>query len=80
MSHGERAAGNVILLWLVLYDLRNSMAKLTPTVTPEFKQPKYGFHRYAEKLNGRAAMVGFTALVAIEYFTGRGLLSWLGLT
>lgn len=56
------------------------MAKPTPTVTPQFEQPKYGFHRNAEKLNGRAAMVGFAAIVLIEYVTGRGLLSWIGLT
>lgn len=56
------------------------MAKPTPTITPQFNQPKYGFHRYAEKLNGRAAMVGFAVIVLIEYFTGRGLLSWIGLT
>jgi hypothetical protein len=56
------------------------MAKPIPTVTPRLNQAKYGFHLYAEKLNGRAAMVGFAAIVLIEYFTGRGLLSWLGLT
>ncbi len=56
------------------------MAKPTPTVTPQFAQPKYGFHRYAEKLNGRAAMVGFVAIVLVEYLTGRGVLSWIGLT
>lgn len=55
------------------------MAKLEPTKVPAEKQSKYGFHDHAEKLNGRAAMVGFAILVALEYFTGRGLLSWLGL-
>ncbi|NJN30239.1 MAG: hypothetical protein HC824_07200 [Synechococcales cyanobacterium RM1_1_8] len=56
------------------------MAKPTPSTIPAVNQPKYGFHEYAERLNGRAAMVGFATIVAIEYFTGRGLLSWLGLT
>ncbi|NJM57195.1 MAG: hypothetical protein HC857_06825 [Synechococcales cyanobacterium RU_4_20] len=55
------------------------MAKLQPTKVPAVRQSKYGFHDYAETLNGRAAMVGFLVLVALEYFTGRGLLSWLGL-
>ena len=56
------------------------MAKPTPTVKPDFKESKYGFHLYAEQLNGRAAMVGFAVIVLVEYFTGRGLLSWIGLT
>ncbi|MBD1850375.1 chlorophyll a/b-binding protein [Leptolyngbya sp. FACHB-711] len=50
-----------------------------PTVNPSLPEPKFGFNAYAEKLNGRAAMIGFVATIAIEYFTGQGLLSWLGL-
>jgi hypothetical protein len=30
-------------------------------------------------LNGRAAMSGFILTVIIEYSTGQGLLTWLGL-
>jgi hypothetical protein len=56
------------------------MAKPSPTQVPAPNEPKYGFHYYAERLNGRAAMVGFSVVVLLEYFTGRGLLSWLGLS
>lgn len=56
------------------------MTSIQPTQVPKVDRPKTGFTDYAERLNGRAAMVGFVALIAIEYFTGRGLLSWLGLT
>lgn len=56
------------------------MTNLEPTVTPEISRPKAGFTSYAEKLNGRAAMIGFVAIVAIEYVTGQGFLAWLGLT
>jgi len=56
------------------------MTNLEPTVTPNIDRPKAGFTTYAEKLNGRAAMVGFVAIVVIEYFTGKGFLTWLGLT
>lgn len=42
------------------------------------KEPKFGFNAYAERLNGRAAMIGFAITLAIEYITGQGLLSWLG--
>lgn len=56
------------------------MTNLEPTVTPKIQRPKAGFTAYAERLNGRAAMVGFVAVVAIEYFTGQSFLTWLGLT
>jgi hypothetical protein len=50
-----------------------------PTQIPKLEEPKFGFNDYAERLNGRAAMIGFVLAIAIEYFTGQGLLSWLGL-
>jgi hypothetical protein len=50
-----------------------------PTQVPNVSDPKYGFNRYAEQLNGRAAMVGLIAAVLIEVLTGQGVLSWLGL-
>ncbi|HEY9663280.1 MAG TPA: chlorophyll a/b-binding protein [Allocoleopsis sp.] len=55
------------------------MTQPQPSTTPKFEEPKFGFSAYAERLNGRAAMIGFVAALAIEYFTGQGLLSWLGL-
>jgi hypothetical protein len=50
-----------------------------PTVTPKLEDPKFGFNKYAERLNGRAAMIGFALTLLIEYLSGQGLLSWLGL-
>lgn len=41
--------------------------------------PRFGFTPYAEKLNGRLAMIGFVALVVVEVLTGKGLLGWLNL-
>ena len=55
------------------------MTQLQPTVTPKLEQPKFGFNDYAERLNGRAAMIGVLLMVIIEYVTGKGVLSWLGL-
>lgn len=55
------------------------MTDSQPTVTPNVEEPKFGFNDYAERLNGRAAMIGFMITLAIEYFTGKGLLAWLGL-
>jgi hypothetical protein len=50
-----------------------------PTETPDLSDPKFGFNSYAERLNGRAAMIGFLIAVVIEFVTGQGLLSWLGI-
>ncbi|MEH2318623.1 high light inducible protein [Nostoc sp.] len=36
-----------------------------------------GFTEYAEKLNGRLAMIGFVSLIALEVLTGHGLIGWL---
>jgi hypothetical protein len=55
------------------------MTQPQPTTTPNLDEPKFGFNQYAERLNGRAAMIGFVLTLAIEYLTGKGLLSWLGL-
>ncbi|MCV3213918.1 hypothetical protein OGM63_10395 [Plectonema radiosum NIES-515] len=55
------------------------MTQPQPTVTPKLEEPKFGFNEYAERLNGRAAMIGFMLMVGIEFFTNQGVLSWLGL-
>ncbi|MDB9314001.1 hypothetical protein PN462_12885 [Spirulina sp. CS-785/01] len=51
----------------------------TPTATPDLSEPKFGFNDYAERLNGRAAMIGFSLTLIIELLTGQGVLTWLGL-
>lgn len=38
-------------------------------------EPVPGFTEFSEQLNGRAAMIGFIAVLAIEFFTHRGFLS-----
>jgi hypothetical protein len=54
-------------------------AQPQPTTTPRLEEPKFGFNEYAERLNGRAAMIGFLLMVIIEVVTGQGVLAWLGL-
>jgi Chlorophyll A-B binding protein len=54
-------------------------AQPQPTTTPRLEEPKFGFNEYAERLNGRAAMIGFLLMVVIEVVTGQGVLAWLGL-
>jgi hypothetical protein len=36
-----------------------------------------GFTVYAEKMNGRLAMIGFISILAFEVITGQGLMQWL---
>lgn len=55
------------------------MTQPQPTATPRLEEPKFGFNEYAERLNGRAAMIGFILIVIIEVVTGEGVLAWLGL-
>lgn len=55
------------------------MANLEPTVAPTIERSKTGFNDYAERLNGRAAMLGFVALVLFELATGQAIVTWLGL-
>ncbi|NJN74248.1 MAG: high light inducible protein [Limnothrix sp. RL_2_0] len=35
---------------------------------------RVGFTKYAEKFNGRAAMIGFASLLLLEVFTGHGVI------
>lgn len=42
-------------------------------------EPSFGWNRYAEIINGRFAMVGFVALLLLEFFTRQDFFSWLGL-
>ncbi len=58
---------------------QNPMTQAKPTITPKVEEPKFGFNDYAERLNGRAAMIGFVAALVVEYATGHGVLNWLGL-
>ncbi|EFJ46964.1 hypothetical protein VOLCADRAFT_75186 [Volvox carteri f. nagariensis] len=49
-----------------------------PPRQPDVPPPKNGFVDYAERLNSRAAMIGFFALLAVEGFFGKGLLDIIG--
>ena len=46
------------------------------TPVPQRRRPRFGFHSHTEQLNGRLAMLGFIALVAVEAQLGHGLLVW----
>ncbi|ELR97642.1 chlorophyll a/b-binding protein [Gloeocapsa sp. PCC 73106] len=39
---------------------------------------QFGFNQYAEKINGRFAMIGFVSLIGFELIAHQGLMTWLG--
>lgn len=41
------------------------------------EESQAGFTRYSENLNGRAAMIGFISLLALEALTGQGIIGFL---
>ncbi|MCC3430846.1 MAG: high light inducible protein, partial [Microcoleus sp. PH2017_04_SCI_O_A] len=43
--------------------------KPTTPNTPQPAEPAFGWNAYAEKINGRFAMVGFVGLLLLEFFT-----------
>ena len=49
---------------------------IQPTLVPQRRLPRYGFHTHTERLNGRMAMLGFIALLVVEAQLGHGLLIW----
>ncbi|TAE60271.1 MAG: high light inducible protein [Nostocales cyanobacterium] len=48
-----------------------------PKVYVDEQGDRTGFTPYAELLNGRLAMIGFISLIALEVFTGHGVLGVL---
>ncbi|MBE9041555.1 high light inducible protein [Oscillatoriales cyanobacterium LEGE 11467] len=48
---------------------------IEPTVYVD-EENRTGFTPYAEKLNGRLAMIGFVSAIAFELLTGQGLIEW----
>ena len=41
--------------------------------------PTFGWSHYAERINGRFAMVGLIAVVLIELLSGSTFLQWIGM-
>ncbi|MGL5081901.1 MAG: chlorophyll a/b-binding protein [Microcoleaceae cyanobacterium] len=41
--------------------------------------PAFGWTAYAERINGRFAMIGFVILILLESLTHQDLFTWLGL-
>jgi hypothetical protein len=55
---------------------RTNVFAIEPRVYVDETQ-QFGFNEYAEKLNGRLAMIGFVSLLVMEVVTGHGVIGWL---
>ena len=53
-------------------DLLESKSATTPEI------PNFGWNAYAERINGRFAMIGLSAVLLIEVLTNKAFLNWAG--
>ena len=77
------------MTWAATPDpLPDPMPEPSPDQTPEISPttsattsevPAFGWSGYAERVNGRFAMVGFFAVLLIEALSGDTFLRWSGL-
>jgi hypothetical protein len=81
------------MTWAATLDpLPDSMPEPSPDQIPEISPttiattsattgevPAFGWSGYAERVNGRFAMVGFIAVLLIEALSGETFLRWAGL-
>ena len=73
--------------WYIFYFLDCDMSKsepLEPNTSQSLSEspsdePGFGWTTYAERINGRFAMVGFLALLLLELLTRQDFFTWLGL-
>ena len=54
-------------------------ASPAPTSATTGDLPAFGWSAYAERINGRFAMLGFVAVLLIEALSGDTFLHWAGL-
>ena len=56
-----------------------SATSATTTSATTSDVPAFGWSAYAERVNGRFAMLGFAAVLVIETLSGDSFLHWAGL-
>ncbi len=56
---------------------KDNEVDMTPSATTT-DIPSFGWSGYAERINGRFAMIGFIAILLIEILTNTGFLNWAG--
>jgi len=56
-----------------------SESQTSPTSATTKDEPSFGWSGYAERVNGRFAMIGFIAILLIEALSQQSFLHWAGL-
>ncbi|MEM7062942.1 MAG: chlorophyll a/b-binding protein [Cyanobacteria bacterium P01_B01_bin.77] len=59
--------------------VESDASQSSAAIPPSAEQPGFGWTIYAERINGRFAMVGFLALLLLEFFTRQDFFTWVGL-
>lgn len=54
-----------------------SESDLTQNLYEPLETKKWGFNSYSEKINGRAAMIGFFIMFLIEFITKQNLIDYI---
>lgn len=60
--------------------IASDSSQSSPATAAPTEQPGFGWTTYAERINGRFAMVGFLALLLLEFFTRQDFFTWIGLS
>ncbi len=61
-------------------DTSNENNKTIETSASTSDVPSFGWSQYAERVNGRFAMIGFLAILIIEILSKSNFLEWAGLS
>ena len=57
----------------------NSKKQVPTTSATTLDEPAFGWSAYAERVNGRFAMIGFIGILVIEALSKQTFLNWAGL-
>ena len=59
--------------------LPNETNEVTATSPTTNEVPSFGWSGYAERINGRFAMIGFFAVLIVELLSNQSFLTWSGM-
>ena len=78
-TNPEPQKENDVMQSTVENPLENSAKSQIPKTSATTEdEPAFGWSAYAERVNGRFAMVGFIAILLIEVFSQESFLRWAG--
>ena len=71
LNHGETLIENKT-------DPEEKVFEVPTTSATTSDTPNFGWSDYAERMNGRFAMVGFLAIIVIEIVSNKTFINWAG--